>query len=314
MGLPEVAIPKEEKTRKRPARLDLASAKKVPGGSASGSASLGTGTGTTAPITALKTPKELAHDIALQCVSPAIPSFMNSDKITLSKSIEAQQRKIIAQRSQAVTSDDGSGAGGAGPQSASASPTTGELPRSAGSMNPDKRAPRPRDIEIYPSRVPIHQSPPYTSSLTPSRVQAGAGASPRTNRTTIYLRSDGGRRYFGTAVQSARPQYASPTWGFIRGHARSRSTEATVRDIREEGSEDEEEVDPEDAALSDDEPAQKAISPEDETAAAKHKRTHPYDTEEPEANGHGDAARRRREKKMRFMSLCSEIWDLLHEE
>jgi hypothetical protein len=281
MGLPEIVTPKEEKTRKRPARLDLAGTKSIPGGAASG------GLGTGGPITALKTPKELAHDIALQCVSPAIPTFMNTDKVKLSKSIEAQQRKIIAQRSQA----------------ASDHPLSASLPRSA---NSERRAPRPKDLEIYPPDIPIHQSPPYTSTLTP-----------RTNRTTIYLHSDGGRRYFSSGVQSARPQNASPTWGFIRGHARSRSTEATVHGgpgEQVESNEDDDNGDPEDAALSDDEPAQKAISPEDETAAAKHKRTNPYGSNDHYGRGgDGQGARRRHDKKMRFMSLCSEIWDLFHE-
>lgn len=49
----------------------------------------------------IRTPKDIANDIAIQCVSPLFPPYVDmSDALLVSRTIEAQQRKIIAQRAQ----------------------------------------------------------------------------------------------------------------------------------------------------------------------------------------------------------------------
>lgn len=249
-------------------------------------------------VSSLRTPKEIAADIALQCVSPAIPSFVHNDVVEMAKSIEAQQRRLIAER---IKND----------------PTTPK--KSRGFRRTSwRRGPRPADIIItshMKQQHPCIYSAPSHMMHTPL---SGPEGEPPTISADIYQRKgslDG--------LKSAKPGYKSKWNEFsegLRGPAgwsgrssgssgassanREPSSSAKNQLDRQDSSdEDDDGRDPEEAALSDNEK-------EDNDSSNKGRR---YGSSEVEFEQQSREELRRR-RRMRFMSLCGEIWDLLHEE
>lgn len=277
------------------------------------------------PTGSLRTPQEIATDIAYQCVSPAIPSFANNDAVQMSKTIEAQQRKLIAERN------------------IKAGITT---PQSPGfSRGTWRRAVRPPDILITP-HMKAHPPRIYSAPLNIGTPMSGR------DEQIVTISGDYGKRSIVHA-KSARAEY-NAKWGMSdssdclvtqeaclpkegsrhsvpgsaslesKGPNYAYSSEKSIKipqhdipvakepvkfknkEIQHDNSDDDDEEDdgrdPEEAALSDDEK-------EDNT----HKKRQSYmiSEEEFEMRSREELKRRR---KLKFMSLCEDMWDLLHED
>lgn len=269
--------------KKRPPKLDLED---------TGSASSGPNT---ASFGALRTPKELANDIAIQCVSPGIPSFMTSDAILMAKAVEQRQRKIIADRERiaAITP----------------------------ARTPGRRS-RPGNIEIYPAHkvtkprinsAPLHH--PYFTPLTSnssnfglrrnsppisvvSRSSLGARGDllMREARSALPNGNGSGPLLAPQAPHTAKLPPQNSNWGDLpTSHSRSKSLEDNIAE--EEAEEQEEYGDPEDAALSESEVEEPSSSSKSSILTSV-----------------VQTAGQLRGKKERFLELCGDMFDLLHEE
>jgi hypothetical protein len=287
------------------------------------------------PAASLRTPKEIATDIALQCVSPAIPSFVNNGAVQISKSIEAQQRKLIAERSMK---------------------TDVSTPKSPGfSRGTWRRAPRPADIvitshmknqhpRIYSAPLHMHTplSGPEEQKVTISgdiyhrkgsvdnvkTARAGYNSKwgelelPDVSRHGEELSSGSLLSASSRASKRSKRSRDSPTdqnsppssaaddpydsnegtgeWSRSSGRPNYHSG-LDQRERHDSSDEEDDERDPEEAALSDN---------EKEGIEQKNKRSYTISEEDFEQRGREELRRRR---KMKFMGLCGEIWDLLHE-
>lgn len=270
------------KKKKRPPKLDLED-----------SGSVGSGPNT-ASFGALRTPKELANDIAIQCVSPGIPSFMTSDAILMAKAVEQRQRKIIADRERiaAITP----------------------------ARTPGRRS-RPGNIEIYPAHkvakprinsAPLHH--PYFTPLTSNSSHFGLRRnSPPisvVSRSSLAARNDlllrearsalangGGAPLLAhQAPHTAKLPSQNSNWGDLAtSHSRSKSVEDNIAE--DEAEEQEEYDDPEDAALSESEVEEASASPKSNILRSV-------------VHNAGQL----RGKRERFLELCGDIFDLLHED
>uniref|UniRef100_A0A060TIB6 ARAD1D45342p n=1 Tax=Blastobotrys adeninivorans TaxID=409370 RepID=A0A060TIB6_BLAAD len=328
-----------KRVRHRPPRLELTSPSRAE------AATLSASSGSSG---SLKTPKELATDIAIQCVSPGIAPFASmseqaKDAVMRSRSIEAQQRKIIAQRMR-----DGSITSTTVPIPDSLNDTGDEFkpPRSGGSLRPSarRRAP-PAMLNLQSSR--------YGQSVSVGINSAPLGQTMSGSLQLPFRRHAAGARSFsGPELQKLRPQTATGTvpsnspssLNGQDGHQRvNRDVRSRSADTSGEGvnsgaqsgaNSDNSDDDPEDAALSDDEKDDvelKAIDDEDERRMKRRrldKRPHSIsrvefsqlrdsmDKDGAKSNGESQAPSSTgasdTEKKQRFLNLCSEMWDLLH--
>lgn len=173
------------------------------------------GTPSSAIFPALRTPKDIVlQDIAVQCISPALPSFGSSvlDAMARSKTIQEEQRKLIAQRM--MDEDENTGPNplsGSPKATSSASPKASEkrpenktevivsengdiiieavpTPTEArlnvdqlhqSSMKSNKRKARPNRIELFPfsSGPSIHSAPlrraPYSPNVFAQTARRG---------------------------------------------------------------------------------------------------------------------------------------------
>ncbi|CAN6657334.1 hypothetical protein TRVA0_029S01662 [Trichomonascus vanleenenianus] len=324
------------RVRRRPPKLELDDGK----GSGEGSST----------SSSLRTPLEIANDIAIQCVSPGISTFLDAqtrDAVIMSRTIEAEQRKLIAQRAGEQTPIGKS----EGPQNQQRPGSAGEV-RSAGSLKgSSKRQPPPAmlnlgspsfqraDRSLSINSAPLlarfgagwpqkgQQQPPPRSISNPianyqrttmiTTDDSTGGNEGRPTTTTIYVR----RKPDSTrGAQSSVPSFPGP---------RRATTAQPVSAVEEaaEGDDEEEDDDrdPEDAALSDaekgddDDPEAKAIDAEDEVKTRLKRRRVEKDQDEKEEAGDGGndpktaSSDRAIAKKRRFLELCSELWDLMNE-
>jgi hypothetical protein len=262
--------------RRRPPKLDLA------------------GTKTLDPPH--RTPKDIVNDIAIQCVSPGVPPFMR-DTVLRSKSIEAQQRRIIAQRAAGSCSHSGSNQSYSIDRTndtdsfrseACSTPLTSvedeqsdgvsQTPRSLRHMN---RAPRPADIHIYPPGVGSLRTIPLSAPAFHHCSSPHYSGWPRSRATVSESDSS-------IVINSGRfsgPRTAMPV---------------SQRMELDDDEDDDPTRDPEDAALSDNE-ADRPIEP-----SRKRTRTMSEESENQKP--------RQTDKRTRFLKLCMEMWDLLHED
>lgn len=320
--------------RKRPPKLNLEDSKAVKDECI------------TSPLV-LRTPKDIVNDIVIQCVSPGIPTTQMSqqfrDAVHLSKTIEAEQRRIIAERSTRKTSisnsstpitpgtpqqqqqllarSGNSSSAVVTPNSAlSSSPSpknncssnslTNNIINSRNSGQSTRRPP-PEHLELQPESVnkqppTIYSAPLYRSSPPNSGRQIILNRMKGTNATTSGLVSV----YVSTPkIRNNRitnnNSNNNNNNSSSNNHVRSKSTEQVMLESDDEEEEDNGR-DPEDAALSDDEVEQTAIDEEEDGRMTKKQRIEEQQKQQPQDQTANE------EKKQRFMRLCSEIWDLLH--
>ncbi|KAA8907616.1 hypothetical protein TRICI_004907 [Trichomonascus ciferrii] len=263
----------EKRTKPRPPKLELDKANKAGPGEGASSAS------------SLRTPKEIAHDIAIQCVSPGIGPFTGGiseetrDAVMISKSVEAEQRKLIAER----MGQDGT----LTPKSATTkmveieqidngqlSPNnlahSGSLKRSMKRKEPPKRLELKHTSPLKYSGInsaPLARTMTDKSYITSNNNAFGGRSAsnpvygPTATQHTVYVRN----RVKEDGAQSALP-LRNNNWTGLQHHTRSRSDDpektTTSRQSDDEDDEDEDDdSDPEDKALSDQDKKQSTTTP-----------------------------------------------------
>lgn len=205
---------------------------------------------------ALRTPKDIVlQDIAVQCISPALPSFGSSvlDVMARSKSIQEEQRRLIAQRrmdddnqshdssnspepkkdqdqdsapkmSNVIVSGDGDLIIETVPTPTEAHLDVSQLHRRA-SLKPSNRKPRPTNIELFPFHpggpsihsAPLRRAPYSPNSLanTGRRVMAAKDGAVGAPASTARAPMAG-----GAPGLQARKQRLPPGHHYVcRGHA-----------------------------------------------------------------------------------------------
>jgi hypothetical protein len=303
-------------------------------------------TPSTGVFPALRTPKDIVlQDIAVQCISPALPSFGSSvmDAMARSKTIQEEQRKLIAERlrlngdSDNDADDDDDDAKNQTEKQIIVSensniiiesvptPTETRLQYNPSALKDHNRKPRPKKIELFP----YHKGPSIRSA-------------PIINNAAAAAR----RVYVQPPYRRGGPQQQQ------QQHLGGRASLARQWPIREEelsDDSDESMRDPEDAALSDSDVETKAIAEEDELMAARRKRKRektfaklvqsavdvtgapkprpqmlavhnpvPHQTQQLPQPHQSQAQQQklhlgRDRKRQRFLELCGELWDMFNE-
>ncbi|KAF5095165.1 hypothetical protein DV451_004759 [Geotrichum candidum] len=291
-------------------------------------------TPSTGVFPSLRTPKDIVlQDIAVQCISPALPSFGSSvmDAMARSKTIQEEQRRLIAERRRLNGDSDNDGDDVNDDETKSQTekqiivsensnviiesvptPTETRLQYNPSALKDHNRKPRPKKIELFP----YHKGPSIRSAPIINNAAAAA--------RRVYV----------------QPPHAR---GGPQQHLGGRAPLARQWPIREEefsDDSDESMRDPEDAALSDSDVETKAIAEEDELMAASRKRKrektfaklvqsavdvagapkprplavhHPvphqaHKPPQPEKLHVGPDR-----KRQRFLELCGELWDMFNE-
>lgn len=314
----------EKRTKPRPPKLELDKANKAGQGQGEGASS----------ANSLRTPKEIAHDIAIQCVSPGIGPFTGGiseetrDAVMSSKSVEAEQRRLIAERMGQDSTLT--------PMSATkmveieqinnGQLSPNNLARSGSLKRSMKRKEPPKRLELKhtsPLKYTGINSAPLARTMTDnasSNAFGGRSASnpvyaPAATQHTVYVRN----RVKEDGAQSALP-LRNNNWTGLQHHTRSRSddpekTAARQSDEDDEEDEEDDDSDPEDKALSDQdkkgsgaEKKQKQPSP---PVAADYVELKAIDDEDEMRSKRRKVNDNNDDKKQRFLHLCSELWDLL---
>jgi hypothetical protein len=311
----------EKRTKPRPPKLELDKANKAGQGEGASSAS------------SLRTPKEIAHDIAIQCVSPGIGPFTGGiseetrDAVMISKNVEAEQRKLIAERMG---------------QDSTLTPKTAtkmveieqinngqlspnNLARSGSLKRSMKRKEPPKRLELKqtsPLKYTGINSAPLARTMTDksyinniNNASGGRSASnpvyaPGATQHTVYVRN----RVKEDGAQSALP-LRNNNWTGLQHHTRSRSDDPNKTTARQSDDEDDEDddSDPEDKALSDQDKKQSATEKKQAppTTTADYVELNAIDDEDELRSKRRKVNDNNDDKKQRFLHLCSELWDLL---
>lgn len=309
-------------TRKRPAPLNLKHTKPVPG--------------------TLRTPKDLAQDIARHCLSPTLPRGLSVEMLAKSREIEAQQRQLIVQREISVYEKRNERENSVDEDKKSAEPSQTTTPNQATQASMQTAQPPDSATVLHSSR----QQPPQPPHINPTPTSPNSNSSMMSNSSEEAaalalpnLRSRlGSASMPGSATSSSfsgrpwelgqTPQSAkddSRTLQERRGarpvtldvDALSRNSPQTssvppqsssgMKRLREE-----EEYAEENAIDDDDEPPKS--QPQQQSQQQQAQPGVPYVIPVPIFPG-GDAlpqsAHTSPNKKARYLQLCSEIWDLL---
>lgn len=292
-------------------------------------------TPSTGVFPALRTPKDIVlQDIAVQCISPALPSFGSSvmDAMARSKTIQEEQRKLIAERRRLNGDSDNDGEDLENQTEKQIivsenaniiietvpTPTETRLQYTPSTLKDQNRKARPKNIELFP----YHKGPSIRSAPIINNAAAAA--------RRVYVQP----QYRRGGPHQQQQQYPI-------GH----KTPVRQWPIREEelsDDSDESMRDPEDAALSDSDVETKAIAEEDELVAARRKRKREQtfaklvqsvsgvtDASKPRPHGlaaHYPVQQQQKQsqnqqklsvkpdhKRQRFLELCGELWDMFNE-
>ncbi|KAF5095528.1 hypothetical protein D0Z00_003103 [Geotrichum galactomycetum] len=304
-------------------------------------------TPSTGVFPALRTPKDIVlQDIAVQCISPALPSFGSSvmDAMARSKTIQEEQRKLIAERrrlngdSDNDADDDDAKNNQTEKQiivsensnviiESVPTPTETRLQYHPSALKDHNRKPRPKKIELFP----YHKGPSIRSAPIINNAAAAA--------RRVYVQPP--HRSGGPQQQQQQLQQLQQQQHF--GGRASLARQWPIREEELSDDSDESMRDPEDAALSDSDVETKAIAEEDELMAARRKRKrektfaklvqsavdvagapkprplavhHPVPHQalpQPHQPQAPQEKLGRDRKRQRFLELCGELWDMFNE-